>query len=103
MDNLTFFTSWRIMTKVLDKYETVCSSCRADHVRRRLLADLCDYRLGPQLLCQNLPWTCESRALFQGGDDQKVVNFEQILFANGRMLDLTEAPAQRVRGLQFDF
>jgi hypothetical protein len=23
-------------------------------------------------------WTCESRALFQGGDDQKVVNFEQI-------------------------
>jgi hypothetical protein len=24
-DNLTFFTSWRIATKVLDKYETVCS------------------------------------------------------------------------------
>jgi hypothetical protein len=24
-DNLTFFTSWRIVTKVLDKYETVCS------------------------------------------------------------------------------
>jgi hypothetical protein len=29
-------------------------------------------------------WTCESRALFQG-DDQKVVNFEQIPFASGRM------------------
>ena len=25
-DNLTFFTSWRIAAKVLDKYETVCSS-----------------------------------------------------------------------------
>jgi hypothetical protein len=24
-DNLTFFTSWRIVTKMLDKYETVCS------------------------------------------------------------------------------
>ena len=24
-DHLTFFTSWRIATKVLDKYETVCS------------------------------------------------------------------------------
>ena len=24
-DNLTFFTSWRIATKVLDKYETVCA------------------------------------------------------------------------------
>ena len=24
-DNLAFFTSWRIVTKVLDKYETVCS------------------------------------------------------------------------------
>jgi hypothetical protein len=24
-DNLTFFTSWRIATKVLDKYETLCS------------------------------------------------------------------------------
>jgi hypothetical protein len=24
-DNLTFFTSWRIASKVLDKYETVCS------------------------------------------------------------------------------
>jgi hypothetical protein len=24
-DKLTFFTSWRIVTKVLDKYETVCS------------------------------------------------------------------------------
>jgi hypothetical protein len=24
-DNLTFFTAWRIVTKVLDKYETVCS------------------------------------------------------------------------------
>jgi hypothetical protein len=24
-DNLTFFTSWRIAAKVLDKYETVCS------------------------------------------------------------------------------
>jgi hypothetical protein len=24
-NNLTFFTSWRIATKVLDKYETICS------------------------------------------------------------------------------
>jgi hypothetical protein len=24
-DNLTLFTSWRIMTKVLDRYETLCS------------------------------------------------------------------------------
>ena len=24
-DNLTFFTSWRIVSRVLDKYETVCS------------------------------------------------------------------------------
>ena len=31
-----------------------------------------------------------------------MVNFEQILFANGRMLDLTEAPAQRVRAFNFD-
>jgi hypothetical protein len=44
-----------------------------------------------------------SRALFQGGDDQKVVNFEQILFANGRMLDLTEAPAQRGRAFNSIF
>jgi hypothetical protein len=47
-------------------------------------------------------WTCESHALFQGGGDRKVVNFEQILFANGRMLDLTEVPAQRVRAFNFD-
>jgi hypothetical protein len=33
--------------------------------------------------------------LFQGGDDQQVVNFEQILFASGRMVDLTGTPAQR--------
>jgi hypothetical protein len=32
-----------------------------------------------------------------------VVNFEQILFANGRMLNLTEAPAQGGRAIQFDF
>ena len=76
--------------------------CRADHVRRRLLADLCNYRFGPQLLCQNLPWTCESHALFQGGD-QKVVNFEQILFASGRMVDLTETPAQRGRAFNSTF
>jgi hypothetical protein len=36
-------------------------------------------------------------------DDQKVVNFEQILFANGRMLDLTEAPDQRVRAFNATF
>jgi hypothetical protein len=24
-DNLTFFTSWRIVSRVLDKYETVCA------------------------------------------------------------------------------
>jgi hypothetical protein len=32
-----------------------------------------------------------------------VVNFEQILFAKGRMLNLTEAPAQGGRAIQFDF
>jgi len=40
---------------------------------------------------------------FQGEDDQKVVNFEQILFANGRMLDSTEAPAQRARAFSLTF
>jgi hypothetical protein len=33
----------------------------------------------------------------------RVVNFEQILFANGRMLDLTEAPAQRGRAFNSTF
>jgi hypothetical protein len=47
--------------------------------------------------------TCDSRVLFQGGDDQKVINFEQILFANGRMLNLTEAPAQRGRAFNSTF
>jgi hypothetical protein len=42
-------------------------------------------------------------ALFQGGDDQKVVNFEQILFASGRMVDLTETPAQRGRAFNLTF
>jgi hypothetical protein len=41
--------------------------------------------------------------LFQGGDDQKVVNFEQILFASGGMVDLTEAPAQRGRAFNSTF
>jgi hypothetical protein len=41
--------------------------------------------------------------LFQGGDDQQVVNFEQILFASGRMVDLTETPAQRGRGFNLTF
>src|SRR4029453_5641765 len=36
-------------------------------------------------------------------DDQKVVNFEQILFANGRMLDLTEGARSTRPGLQCDF
>ncbi len=40
---------------------------------------------------------------FQGEDDQKVVNFEQILFANGRMLHSTEAPAQRARAFSLTF
>jgi hypothetical protein len=33
----------------------------------------------------------------------KVINFEQNLFANGRMLDLTEAAAQRGRALNSTF
>jgi hypothetical protein len=37
------------------------------------------------------------------GADQKVVNFEQILFANGRMLYLIEAPAQRARAFNSTF
>jgi hypothetical protein len=40
---------------------------------------------------------------FQGEDDQKVVNFEQILFANGRTLHSTEAPAQRARAFSLTF
>jgi hypothetical protein len=36
-------------------------------------------------------------------DDQKVVNFEQILFANGRTLHSTEAPAQRARAFSLTF
>jgi hypothetical protein len=36
-------------------------------------------------------------------DDQKVVNFEQILFANGRMIHSTEAPAQRARAFSLTF
>jgi hypothetical protein len=42
-------------------------------------------------------------ALFQGGDDQNVVNFEQILFASGRMFDLIETPAQRGRAFNLTF
>ena len=48
-------------------------------------------------------WTCESRVLFQGGGDRKVFNFEQILFANGRMVYLTEAPAQHGRAVNSTF
>jgi hypothetical protein len=40
---------------------------------------------------------CERGASFRVGDDQKVVNFIQILFANERILDLTEAPDQSDR------
>ncbi len=40
--------------------------------------------------------------LVQGGD-QKMVNFEQILFANGRTLHSTEAPAQRARAFSLTF
>jgi hypothetical protein len=36
----------------------------------------------------------DSRALFHGRDDQKVVNLAQILFATERMVGLGEAPAQ---------
>src|SRR4029453_13174433 len=52
-----------------------------------------------------VPGRCgqKARRWHRGGDDQKVVNFEQILFANGRMLDLTEAPAQRGRALNLTF
>ena len=42
-------------------------------------------------------------ALASNGDDQKVVNFEQILFANGRTLHPTEAPAQRARAFSLTF
>jgi hypothetical protein len=51
-------------------------------------------------------WAIKSssiRAFFQGEDDQKVINFEQILFANGRRLDLTEAPAQGGRAFNSTF
>jgi hypothetical protein len=48
-------------------------------------------------------WTSESRALFQDGGDRKVVNFGQILFANGRMVYLSEAPAQRGRAVNSTF
>jgi hypothetical protein len=41
--------------------------------------------------------------LVSAGDDQKVVNFEQILFASGRMVDLTEAPAQLGRAFNSTF
>jgi hypothetical protein len=34
---------------------------------------------------------------------EKVVNFAQILIANGRMVDLTEAPAQRGRAVNSTF
>jgi hypothetical protein len=42
-------------------------------------------------------------ALASNGDDQKVVNFEQILSANGRTLHSTEAPAQRARAFSLTF
>jgi hypothetical protein len=47
--------------------------------------------------------SARSHVGFQGADDQKVVNFEQILFANGRILDVTEAPAQRDRAFNLTF
>jgi hypothetical protein len=39
---------------------------------------------------QRLTLDLQEPCLVSGGDDQKVVNFEQILFANRRMLALTE-------------
>ena len=56
--------------------------------------------VGDAQVCASLPTIANFQLI--GGADQKVVNFEQILFANGRMLDLTEAPAQRVRTVNFD-
>jgi hypothetical protein len=57
--------------------------------------------------CENFPQglTLDLREpwLVSGWDDQKVVNFEQILFANGRILKLIEAPAQRVRAFHLTF
>jgi hypothetical protein len=37
------------------------------------------------------------------GADQKVVDFEQILFANGHMLDLIEAMCSSKSGGQFEY
>src|SRR4029450_12564133 len=39
----------------------------------------------------------------QSDDDQKVVNVEQILFANGRILHSTEVPVQRARAFSLTF
>jgi hypothetical protein len=66
---------------------------------------------GPNTLVSFKVWTeevsyqlaCESRASFRVGDDQKVVNFRQILFANERILDSTEAPDQSDRAFNLTF
>jgi hypothetical protein len=52
---------------------------------------------------QGLTLDLREPGLVQGGD-QKVVNFEQILFANGRMLDLREgASSKGVRAFNLAF
>jgi hypothetical protein len=51
---------------------------------------------------QGLTLDLREPGLVQGGD-QKVVNFEQILLANERMLNPTEAPAQRARAFSLTF
>ena len=53
--------------------------------------------IGERCPFRSFGWACESVP-----GDWRVVNFEQILFANRRMLDLDEPPAQRVRAFNFD-
>jgi hypothetical protein len=54
-------------------------------------------------LRQGLSLDLREPRLVSGWGDRKVFNFEQILFANGRMLDLTEVPAQRGRAVNSTF
>ena len=58
-------------------------------MQRRRMGMITNFLLSPLV---NLVW-----------DDQEVVNFAQILIANGRMVDLTEAPAQRGRAVNSTF
>jgi hypothetical protein len=51
----------------------------------------------------NQSYVAHDRLWRANEDDQKVVNFEQILFPNGRTLHSTEAPAQRARAFSLTF